>query len=264
MLIWLLLVLGMNANPYLVTGVFVILYILTYYKVQNGRTYINLHEQGVHVIKGNKEETWTWEQLTHFEGTRESHGMYFIPIVFFGFNDFYAGETVAFHLGSLTAGANILAHYCLARMAQVHTPKIVKTIQQGETFQIHRLTITKRSYCGVEYKFPVTLSEYEYTYAEIEQHHFKNDGAIDKYKFQVKLRDEKKKRDLLSINAQQAYYLMGIVDGLQGTNFLEEVVLDIIVNTRRWKKNLRVNWLIVTVFLLIVVIVALAIYDISS
>lgn len=201
------------------------------------RPRIHLYENGVIVLDKEKRSIWTWDELTHFEGTRRSYGANGIALWNTGANDFYAGDTFAFRVGAFTGQANILVEYILSRMAEKHIPAHAAAIRAGEALKFDRVTINLQ---GLN----------DYPWEQIKSLRFDNEGMAGMgYRVLVDVEGQRFTRQLGDVDGIQAYILMGAVDAIRGTNYLRTRQEEIPFWWRRWWRFTRTTgWKLALIF----------------
>jgi hypothetical protein len=231
-----------EAAPYGLAAL--VVYIVVVLVIGQLRPRIHLYENGVIVLDREKRSVWTWDELTHFEGTRRRYSASFFTYWITGANDFYAGDTFAFRVRASTGQANVLVEYILSRMAERRIPAQVAAIRAGEALRFDRVTISLQ---GLN----------NYPWEQIKSLRFENDGLLGMgYRVLVDVEGKRFTQQLGDVDGIGAYILMGLVDALRGTNYLRTRQEEIPFGWRRWWRFTRTTgWklaLIFGAFLLIV------------
>jgi hypothetical protein len=215
----------------------VVVYIVVVVVVGQLRPRIHLYENGVIALDKGKQSIWTWDELTHFKGTRHSYGSNGIAFWNTGANDFYAGDTFAFRVGAFTGQANILVEYILSRMAEKHIPAHVAAIRAGETREFDRITIHLQGLNDDRWQ-------------QIKSLRFDNEGMAGMgYRVLADVEGQRFARHLGDVDGIGAYILMGVVDALRGTDYLRTRQEEIPFWWRRWWRFTRTTgWKLALIF----------------
>ncbi|MBZ0286671.1 MAG: hypothetical protein K8I30_03585, partial [Anaerolineae bacterium] len=130
-----------------------------------------------------------------------------IPVFKYGSNNFYAGDEKIFAVGTHRSCADHLAGLLILRMAQTNgVPRDYAAFQEGKTIQYDGVQINKNGLGG---------NKQSVRWDEIDKMDFKNDHL------RVKRLTDKKLRKFGYVSPVASYYLMGLLDRVRGTDFIE-------------------------------------------
>jgi hypothetical protein len=182
------------------------LYFLLVLCIRQLRPRFHLYENGLIVLHRGQKSTWTWDEITHFEGQRQKDLFWRT-----GANDFYAGDEFAFRVGALTGEADILAEYIISRMIEKRIPETVAVVRNGQRVQFNSIVLDSKGLKNVREFFE---------WDDIISLDFNNDGLLGVRIVFAEVAGRKAKQNLGGTYGTSAYLMMGVIDALRGTKYL--------------------------------------------
>lgn len=168
---------------------------------------IVVYENGIALKDRDDEKAWNWNQITRWDGQRTTQRVNGIPVFKYGSNNFYAGDEKIFVIGSHRACADQLAGLLILKMAQANgVPRDYAAFQEGKSIQYNGVMLNKNGLGG---------NKQAARWDEIEKMDFKGDNL------RVKRLTDKKLRKFGYVSPVASYYLMGLLDRVRGTDFIE-------------------------------------------
>jgi hypothetical protein len=171
------------------------------------RPRIVVYENGIGLKDRDDEKTWNWSQITRWDGQRTTQSVNGIPMFRYGANHFYTGEEKLFSVGAHRACADQLANLLILKMTQANSvPNAYAAYQEGQTIGFDGIAVNKNGVGG---------NKQSARWDEIDSLDFNND------QLRVKRQNERKFRKFGYISPVASYALMGLLDRLRGTDFVE-------------------------------------------
>ncbi|MEO8610925.1 MAG: DUF6585 family protein [Chloroflexota bacterium] len=174
---------------------------------------IVVYDNGIGLKERDDERNWSWNQITRWDGQRNTLRVNGIPMLRTGANHFYVGDEKIFSVGTHRACANQLAGLLIMKMAQANgVPRDYVAYQDGKTIQYSGVKINKNGLGG---------NKQSVRWEEIEQMDFKND------QLRVKRLTDKKLRKFGYVSPIASYSLMGLLDRVRRTDFIERKTVEL-------------------------------------
>jgi hypothetical protein len=206
----------------------IFVYYLLMFVLRQMRPRIYVYENGVLVIERGQEQVWAWKDLTHIEGQRHIVRINSFHVWRSGANEFMAGKTAAFRIGALTNSIDSLLDYCFSRIAEKHIPACEEVILKGETLHFEQIDI-RRDGLGSGKDF--------FSWAQIKDIRLERLYGNAVFDIHAKLEGKMLSEHLGSLPSEQAYVFLGLVDRLQGTEYLPKAQIGLINPFQRISQN---------------------------
>ena len=206
---------------------------------------IVVYENGIGLKDRDDERNWNWSQITRWDGQRMTQRVNGIPVLRYGANHFYAGDEKIFSVGTHRSCADQLAGLLIMKMAQANgVPRDYAAYQDGKTIQYSGVKINKNGLGG---------NKQSVRWEEIDQMDFKND------QLRIKRLTDKKLRKFGYVSPVASYSLMGLLDRVRRTDFVERKTAELSRSRAQiWGaqgKQIAIITLAATAFVLVVIYV---------
>jgi hypothetical protein len=215
-----------------------ILLVVRLYLEKNPRE-IKIYGYGIVTVNGKETKTFRWNELSKLEGTRYSHSYNGFPMLRYGANRFYVGETLAFSVSYFTEKSDQLVNFILSKMHEAKIPVIMNSVQRGETLDADTVRLSQ---IGIGNKKDWIL------WGEISSLRYKSN------KLYVTRFGQSKEVALGPFDTMTGYIFLGIIDQLRGTQMFAILQREAITGQMVLGNPKR----IIILFILLIVVLAVA------
>lgn len=105
-------------------------------------TRLELYENGVMVVSGERRSMVYWKDIRRVDGARHTYSVNMIPVARWGANKFYNDTGEAFQIGAYTASATPLMNFIVMKQVEPRIPGEIKKIEQGTLFTYGRTNLS--------------------------------------------------------------------------------------------------------------------------
>lgn len=202
-----------------------------------------LYENGVRVVRQDRELNWRWCEITSMTGNRTYISHSILPGIRYGAEHFYAENDRIFSVSVLIRSADLVVSYILLNMTICNLDKIYKNFKDiGGYLQVESLSISDR---GLE---DLKKNKF-YEWNEISSVSLRNTG-YESIKIFVQLKGKKEFR-LGTLNLQSSVLFVGIIDKITGSKHLSTILVDAL-NEQKRTINLT-KWILIYVPILSII-----------